>query len=43
MERRQDVLVVRLHDVLLEGHNDVSKGRNSDAPSLCLYNVSNKS
>ena len=43
MERRQDVSVVRLYDVLLEHHNDVSKGRNNDAPSLRLHDVSNKS
>ena len=43
MERRQDVSVVRLYDVLLERHNNVSKGRNDDAPSLRLHDVSNKS
>ena len=43
MERRQDVSVVYLHGVLLERHNNVSKGRNNDAPSLRLHNVSNKS
>ena len=43
MERRQDVSVVRLYDVLLERHNDVSKGRNSDAPSLRLHEVSDMS
>ena len=43
MERRQDVLVVRLHGVLLERHNDVSRGRKNDAPSLRLHDVSNKS
>ena len=42
MERCQDVSVVRLY-VLLERHNDVSKGRNNDAPSLRLHDVSNKS
>ena len=30
--RRQDVSVVRLHDVLLVCHDDVSWGRNDDAP-----------
>ena len=35
--------VVRLHDVLLERHNDVSKERNNDAPLLRLHDVSNKS
>ena len=42
MERRQVVSVVRLHNVLLERHNEVSKGRNKDAPSLRLHDVSNK-
>ena len=39
MERRQDVSVVRLYDVLLERHNGVSKGRNNDASSLRLHDV----
>ena len=43
MERRQDVTVVCLHGVLLERHNDVSKERNNDAPSLRLHDVSDKS
>ena len=43
MERRQDVSVVRLYDVLLERHNDVSKERNNDTPSLSLHDLSNKS
>ena len=43
MELRQDVSVVRLYDVLLERHNNISKGRNNDAPSLRLHDVSNKS
>ena len=43
MERRQDVSVVHPHDVLLERHNDVSKGRNNNALSLRLHDVSNKS
>ena len=43
MERRQDVSVVRFYDVLLECHNDFSKGRNNDAPSLRLHDVLNKS
>ena len=42
MERRQDVLVVRLHDVLLERHKDVSKGRNNNAPWLRLHDIPNK-
>ena len=43
MERRQDVSVVRLYGVLSERHINVSKGRNNDAPSLRLHDVSNKS
>ena len=43
MQRRQDVSVLRLPDVLLERCNDVSKGRNNDVPSARLHNVSNKS
>ena len=43
MERRQDVSLMRLSDVLLERHNDVSKGRNNNAPSLRLHDVLNKS
>ena len=43
MERRQDVSMVRFYDVLLERHNNVSKGRNNGAPSLRLHDVSNKS
>ena len=40
MERRQDVSMVRLHDVFLERHNDVSKER--DGPSLRLKQVLNE-
>ena len=36
VERRQDVSVVSLHDVLLECHDD-------DVPSVRLHDVSNKS
>ena len=43
MERRQDFSVVRLYDILLERHNNVSKGRNNDTLSLRLHNLSNKS
>ena len=43
MELRQDVSVVRLYDVLLERHNNVSKGRSNDAQSLHFHDVSNKS
>ena len=46
MELPQDVSVVRLYDVLLERHNDVSKGRNNDAPTIMsprhLKQVSNE-
>ena len=43
MERRQDVSVVRLHDVLLVCRDDVPWGRNDDVPSVHLHDVSNKS
>ena len=43
MERREDVSVVHLYDVLLERHNNVSKRRNNDAPSLRPHDVSHKS
>ena len=43
MERHQDVSVVRLHSVLLERRNDVSKGLNNEVPSVRLHNVSKKS
>ena len=43
VERRQDVSVVRLHDVLLVCHDDVSRERNDNVPSVCLHDVSNKS
>ena len=42
MERRQDVSVVRLPDVLLGCRNDVSKGLNNDIPSARLHDVSNE-
>ena len=42
MERPQDVSVVHLHNVLLERHNKVSKGRNNDAPSLRFHNLLNE-
>ena len=35
MERRQDVSVVCLHEVLLERRNNVSKECNNDVPSVC--------
>ena len=40
MERRQNVSVVRLHNILLERRNDVSKGHNNDVPSERLHDVS---
>ena len=43
MERRQDVSVVRLHDILLERRDDVSRGLNNDVPSVRLLDISNKS
>ena len=43
MERRQDVSVVRLHDILLERREEVSRGRYNDVSSARLHNVSNKS
>ena len=46
MELPQDVSVVRLYNVLLERHNDVSKGRNNDVPTIMsprhLKQVSNE-
>ena len=42
MERCQDVSVVRLHNVLLESRDDVSRGRNSDVPSVRLKQVLNE-
>ena len=41
--RHQDVSVLRLHDVLLECRDDVSWGRNDDALSVHLHDVSIKS
>ena len=43
MERRQDVSVVCLYEILLECHNDVSRGRNNDTSQLRFHDVSNKS
>lgn len=43
MERQQDASVVRLHDVLLEHHDDVLKGPNNDVQSVSLHYVSIKS
>ena len=39
MERRQNVSVVRLHDILLERCDDVSRGHNIDFPSVRLLDV----
>ena len=41
MERRQDVLVVRLQDVIKECRDNVSRARNNDVPLVHLHNVSN--
>ena len=43
MERRQDVSVVRLHDVLLVCCDDVSRGRNDNVQSVRLHDISGKS
>ena len=42
-ETPNNVSVVRLHAVLLECGDDVSRGRYDDFPSVRLHNVSNKS
>ena len=42
VEGRQDVSVVRFHDILLERCNDVSRGHNNNVPSVRLPDVSNK-
>ena len=41
MERRQDVSVVRLRDILSQHRDDVSRGRNSDVSSVRLHDVLN--
>ena len=43
VERRQDVSVVRLHDILWEHCDDVSRGRNINVSSVRLHDISNKS
>ena len=43
VERRQDVSVVRLHNILLVCCGDVSWGCNDDVPSVRLHDVSNRS
>ena len=40
MERRQDVLVVRLQDVIKKCRDNVSRVRNNDVPLVRLHNVS---
>ena len=42
VELRQDVSVVRLHNVLLVCRDDISWGRNDNVPSVRLHDVSNK-
>ena len=42
MERRQDVSVVRLHDILLERTDDLLRWRNNDLSSVRLQKVSNE-
>ena len=39
VERHQDVLVVRLHNILLKCRDDVSRRRNNDVPSVRLLDV----
>ena len=43
VERHKDVSVVRLHNILLERRDDVSKRRNNDVQSVWLLDASNKS
>ena len=43
MERHQDVSIVRLHVILFERRDDVSRGRNNDVSSVRLHDVSSKS
>ena len=43
VERRQDISVVRLHNVLLKPRDGVLRGRNNDASSVRLHDASNKS
>ena len=40
MERRQDVSVLRLHDVLLEQRDEVSRGRNNNVLSVRHHDIS---
>ena len=43
MVHRQDVSVVRVHNVLLEYRDDVSRGRSNNFPPVRLHDVSNRS
>ena len=43
MERRQDIIVVRLHNILLQRCDNVSRGRNNKVQLVRLHDVSNKS
>ena len=43
MEHRQDISVVRLHDVILKRRQNASRRRNNNVPSVRLHDVSNKS
>ena len=43
MERRQDVSMVCLHDILLERCDGASKGRNNDVSSVRFRDVTNNS
>ena len=43
MESREDVSVVRLHNILLKRRDDVLRGRNNDVVSVRLHDVSDKS
>ena len=43
MERRQDVSMVRLQDILLERWDGVTKGRNNDVSSVRLRDFKNNS
>ena len=41
VERRQDVPVVCLHDVINERHDNVSRVRNNNVPLVRLHDISN--
>ena len=43
MKLHQDVSVVRIHDILLECRDNVSRGHNNAVSSVRLYDVSEKS